>query len=263
MQMNYSKDQACLELKDLINNWLSEKDSRNIAALARGAGVGENCIRRIVNSNSMPVTENLQKIVVFIKGADQNKNILSSLSSNLQSHIKFELSYLNFEEVQEYVSIADIENQIPTFVERAIFERSSIHNGISIQEVKDLFGQNGVNSVEKLVKNNFVTTQNDYVIVNEKLKYHSWSFQSAKSLACDSLQFFFKTHTNTNYMFNLNEGVNITGYCEIMDALEKAHKAISQIAKNNPGKIPLTVTGAMDTMTTHDFFAKKVELTNE
>jgi len=257
MQMNYSKDQACLELKDLINSWLSEKDSRNIAALARGAGVGENCIRRILNSNSMPVTENLHKIVVFIKGDDKHQNLLSSLSTNLKNHIKFELSYLNFDELKDYKSMAAFEEHLSDYSTQFIFERSSMGSGISFEEIKNLFGEIGLSKINTLIELNLVSNNNGIILVNKDYQYHTWSTSLYKKFIPETIKNFYKTESQINYLFNVNEGVSTKGYARIMDVLENAYKQIQDIANNEKGEIPVAVAGFMDTLSNNDYFSNK------
>lgn len=255
----YSREKAISELKALVLDWLSGKSDRSIASMARGAKVSEACVRRILNDNSMPITENLQKILSFLNSGGTHKQILGSLGEDLRKHIKFELSYLKFEEVQDYVSMVDKESFLPDFVHQAIFERSSISKGISFDEIKNMFGAYGETAAMNLVTAKLAHAVDGQLVCVPELKNHSWSISTYKQFLSDAIKNFYKTTSDVNYIFNVNEGVSETGYSKVMDVIEVAHKNISSLVKDNPGEIPLSVGGFMDTMTYQNIFVKNRE----
>ena len=81
--IEYSKNTATQELQSLISHWLNEKDDRRLAKLARYAGVTENCLRRVMNQNSLPTTENLHKILLYLKKAKTNQQLVDQLPVTL------------------------------------------------------------------------------------------------------------------------------------------------------------------------------------
>lgn len=252
----YSKEKAISELRSMVSDWIEEKGTRGIAALARGANVSENCIRRILNGNSMPVTENLQKIITFIKGGGTHKNLLNSLGESLQKHIKFELSYLKFDEIQDYVPMLEQEQFLPDIVHETIFERSSMIDGISLNEVKDMFGKYGDQALQNLINAKLVIVDDEKIFCIPELKNHSWSTGKYKQFLSEAIKNFYKTDTQFNYLFSVTEGVSIEGYNKVMDVVEAAHHNILAIVKENPGKVPLITGGFMDTMTFKNVFSK-------
>lgn len=255
--VKYSKENATLSLQKMISGWLAENGTRNVSSLARGAGVSEACVRRIMTNNSLPTTINLHKLITFINGEGTHQQILSSLPDDLQKHLTFELSYLQFEEVQKYFAMDQKEKLLPDFAHQVIFERSSMGPGISITEVKELFGSYGETVVNNLIKSELVQNKDGQVVVIEKYKFHSWSNELYKSFLSDSIKTFYKSEFKTNYLYTINESISIAGYSKIMDILELAHKNISHIINENPGNIPLTTGGFMDTMTSKNLFDKE------
>lgn len=255
--INYSKEQACSELKQLVNDWINAKENRNVSSLARGAGVSENCIRRVLNNNSMPITENLRKIILFIKGTDTNKNIISSLMPSLQNHFKFELSYLSFEEIGDYLNILEIEAILKDFPHQFVFERSSMDPGISVTEINEMFGSYADTIIENLSKSNLVSDTDGIIKCNQNYKNHSFSTIYYKNLSTQMIQNFYKTDSAINYLFFQNESVSKNGYAKVMDIIEDSSKKVMAAIKDNPGDIPLAVIHCMDTFSKKDFFTKK------
>ncbi len=255
--VKYSKENATLSLQKMITGWLAENGTRNVSSLARGSGVSEACVRRIMTNNSLPTTINLHKLITFINGEGTHQQILSSLSDDLQKHLTFELSYLQFEEVQKYYTMDQKEKLLPDFAHQVIFERSSMGSGISLEEVKELFGAYGETVINSLIKSELVQNKDGQLVALEKYKNHSWSTEFAIHFLSDSIKTFYKTDCKVNYLFNINESVSKTGYSKVMDILELAHKNISHIINENPGNVPLTMGGFMDTMTSKNFFEKE------
>lgn len=258
--VKYSKENATLSLQKMISGWLAENGTRNISSLARGAGVSEACVRRIMTNNSLPTTINLHKLITFINGEGTHQQILSSLPDDLQKHLTFELSYLQFEEIQKYFAMDQKEKLLPDFAHQVIFERSSMGPGISITEVKELFGSYGETVVNNLVKSELVQKNDGQVVVIEKYRFHSWSVDYAKQFLSDSIDTFFKTDSPFNYLFNINESISIEGYDKAIKFIKSVHCEFSNIVKNNPGTIPFTLGGFMDTMTSKNIFENKGEL---
>lgn len=255
--VKYSKENATLSLQKMITGWLAENGTRNVSSLARGSGVSEACVRRIMTNNSLPTTINLHKLITFINGEGTHQQILSSLPDDLQKHLTFELSYLQFEEVQKYYAMDQKEKLLPDFAHQVIFERSSMGSGISLEEVKELFGAYGETVVNSLIKSELVQNKDGQVVVIEKYKFHSWSNELYKSFLSDSIKTFYKSENKINFIFNINENVSKNGYSNVMDVIESTYKHIQKIVNENPGDIPMTTGGFMDTMTSKSLFEKE------
>lgn len=260
MQKNdYSRNQACIELKGLISNWLSEKQNRNISTFAREAGVSENCIRRILNNNSIPVAENLFKIIVFLNGNKKNSLLISSLPTDLKNLITFELSFLNFEEMSDYSVFTDLEKVLIDFPHQIIFERSSMGKGIDKTEVIDMFGSYGETIINNLQKYNLIQVTDEKIVCIENYKHHSLSTSYYKNLSAQFIQNHYKLESSINYLFFQNESVSINGYAKLMDVLEDASKKAMAVIKENPGEVPVALVNCLDTLSKKDYFTKKMD----
>lgn len=258
--LNYSKTVAAESLYSLVNDWINSKESRSVSLLARESGVNESSVRRIITSKIIPSTDNLHKIISYIRSGSSHKALLESLSPELQKHLRFELTYLQFEEFEKYVSMTDKENLLPDFVHQTIFERSSIGDGLFENEIVEMFGNFGRVALDNLIVNNLVSSKEGLVVVNPLYKKHSWSTDLYKNFLSKAIENFYKTETQNNYLFCMNEGVSIKGYCDVMDVLESASNNILKIIETNPGKIPLSVGGFMDTLTYKNVFLKQEDL---
>ncbi|MFN3453767.1 MAG: hypothetical protein ACK41T_02330 [Pseudobdellovibrio sp.] len=258
---SYSKENAVESLQKLINSWLEENPNRSVAMLAKNSNVGENCIRRILNSNSMPTTANLHKILSFLNPNSTNMMIKNRLAKDLSQHLAFTLSYLFFEEFNNFKPMLEKESILKDFPHQFIFERSSIASGITIAEIISLFGSYGSTVVDNLVKNELVTVSDDIVVCQPEYKLHSWSVELYKSFSANVISNFYKTNSSINYLYNVNEGVSVAGYSKVMDILEAASKQITKTIQENAGDIPLSTVCFMDTMTNINLFESKNEAT--
>lgn len=255
MNETYSIEKAAIELNRLVSDWLNSKENRNVALLARSSKVSENCIHRILKSNSMPKAENLQKLVSFIKGPESNQNVFGSLEENLQKHIKFELSYLDFEESKSYVGLGPKEDFLKDFTHHAIFELASMNSGVEISELQNQFGTHGLKVVDSLQKANLVKVVDNRVLAQDEYRYHTSSGVLQKRFLVGAAEEYFKLESNVNYLYTHTGKVTSSGYSQVMDVVEAAHKAIWRIVDTNEGTIPLVVGGFMDSMTANNIFA--------
>lgn len=253
----YSKEEASQGLRDVVEQWLKEKPNRNISQLARNCEVSESCIRRILTNNSFPAFENVQKIINFLQAGKTHQQALSSLPNALSDHLKFQLSYLNFEELKNYTPMGEKEDLLPDFAHKAIFERSCIQNGISLDEIKKMFGQKGEIAVQQLIESGLLEFRNGFYVSKTEYRDHSFSQHFYKTYISDTIREFYKSDSQINYIYNITEGVSKQGYAKIMDILEAATLQIQQTAKGMPGDVPLTTGLFMDTMTYENVFNKK------
>lgn len=253
---NYSREETLAALQKLVGDWLNGGINRNASVLARGAGVSEACIRRILNNNSMPQIENVRKIVSFIGAKDSNEKLFKSIPSEITKHLVFELSHLGFKELNDYRSIDAFEKFLPDFSHLVIFERSSMGNGISKDEISKMFGQNGSQISNNLISSGLVEEIDNMLVAKPAFRNHCFSQAIYKHYVGDLIRNFYKDNSQINYIFSVTEGVSAEGYSKVMNIIEQSHKAILQVVQASPGNIPLATGGFMDTMTYDSLFDK-------
>lgn len=253
----YSKEEASQGLRDVVEQWLKDKPNRNISQLARNCEVSESCIRRILTNNSFPAFENVQKIINFLQAGKTHQQALSSLPNALSDQLKFQLTYLNFEELKNYTPMGEKEALLTDFAHKAIFERSCIQNGISLEEIKKMFGQKGETAVQQLIEAGLVEFKNGFYVSKPEYKDHSFSQHFYKTYLSDTIREFYKSDSQVNYIYNMTDGVSTKGYAKIMDILEATSHEIQRAVKEFPGDVPVSAGVFMDTMTYENVFSKK------
>ena len=249
------KEQAVTALQSSVNSWLAENSRRSLASLSRESGVSESSLRRLLNNSTWPSQDNVFKLISYLG----NGNIVSTvnaLAEPLKNQIKFDLYYLDFKELKKYVSLGGKDSALKDFTHQVVFERSSIGPGISVAEIRELFGAYGLTAVENLKVAGLITEVDSTIKCVAEYKYHAFTTQMTKDFLAQSIATFYKTQTNYNYIFSFNDGVTTSGYGQIMDILENAQQAIFKIIEDSPGDIPVTIGGFMDTLTTNVLFDK-------
>lgn len=256
--IQFSRNGAVEALQSIINEWLSQDTSRNLAVLSRVSGVSETSIRRIFASSSILSPQNTHKLLFFLKNGKTHKQVFESIPSDLANYLKFQLSFLQFEELNDYVELGPLEKNLPDYTHQLIFERSSISKGINLDEVKELFGLVGLKAVENLQSADMVSVNADrFVIANPSIKNHTPSIEIIKNLLSQNIRQFYKTDSEYNYIFCVHDGVSLEGYCDVMDILSNAYKQIQIIVKKKAGDIPISAGGFMDTLTSENILVRK------
>lgn len=252
----YNYDDAVDALKVMINDWISLDSKRSKTSLARASDVSEATIRRIVNDGILPLPHNICKIVSFIKGISTNHDLIEKSGDALAPVLSFHLPYLAFEASKEYSRLSiDAEQALNSPTKRLIFTKSGACNdGVLADQIISEFGKYGIKEANELVSLKLLKFLDNRYFVSDEFRDFSMSPELSKLTILEMVKLYFKEHFETNYSFNVTDGVSLSGYNSVMDVMQEAHERISKIVKENPGKYPLFVTGVMDTLTVDNAF---------
>ncbi len=247
-------------VKELVNFWINSKSTRNATGLARSCEVSEACIRRVLNSNALPMHENLFKIVSFIFNDLEKAIILEHCTSEFIETLKVKLPYLNFtNNSYNAFTIKELECILTDFPKRIIFELSSINSGLPVEKAIEMFGSYSDSIIEEFINKKIVSIVDNKIVCDQTLKNHVWSTSFSKKLCVDSINYFYKENSNLNFLFLQNEGISVKAYGEIMDILSDASKKIYNIILENPGEIPASISCTLDTLTFESVFKKDLQ----
>jgi hypothetical protein len=251
------KDTATQSLKKMIEDWLAENPKRKIATLINKSGVSKSSVRRVVNEDTLPSPINLYKILLILLNPEKKFLEISGIPDVFKVYFENTQLLNTFKEAKKFILLGDIENYLQDSTSLLIFSRASLGNGVSLVEIKDLFGKVGESKLQSLVTNKVVFIENDFAKVFDEHKNFALSSDLTKNFFVNSAEVFYKTNTKYNFVFSRSESVSIKGYCKVMDVLEKAMLDINHVLLENPGDIPFFTGGIMDTMTSDDIFSKK------
>lgn len=254
--IEYSKISATQELQNLISNWLNEKKDRRLAKLARYAGVTENCLRRVMNQNSLPTTENLHKILLYLKKAKTNQQLVEQLPETLGDQLKNQLAFIDFAMISNYRQMVDKEHYLKEFSHKVIFERACMNNGITILQVKEMFGLKGEQAALDLIEDGLIQLVENKYIAKSEFVNHTFSPSFYKKYTAELISEFYKTESDANFIYNFSAGVSVIGYNNIINILKSTTREIQNIIDQMPGEIPITSTLTTETMTYSTIFKK-------
>ncbi len=261
MEIELNPEQAVKQLADRIESWLNQRPDRSKSSLARGAGVSESCIRRVMNDGSLPTAGNILKIMKFITKFASNKEILDHSEPELKQLLTFNLPYTNFASANEHINLPEVaESALNSTVKRLIFIKVGALGTLSASEIQNEFGLLGMTEAKQMVADSLLLLTGEVYAISEKFRNYAVSAQFSKKLVIETVEHYFKADTDTNYSFNVTDGVSTKGYNRVMDVMIEAHAKISNIIKEEPGNVPVFAQATMDTLTSQSFFNKEGDL---
>lgn len=246
------KMNAASDLQILIANWLEEKSNRNLSHLSRTSGVSETSIRRIMNSKTLPMNDNLIKILTTIFVGARHKDLIEKLPQSLCLYIKYNLPYFTFEDHDTRTDAYSLDGLLSNSEMEFIFIRCSISTGINKSDLIEEFGTRGLNAINELINVGLISEDNGLLFS----KYNNSTISTAlsKRLAISCLTKFYREYAETNRFFTEFDSVSVIGYCKVMDAIDDLNKNILRIMKDNPGNIPLVTSCFVDKFTLKNVF---------
>ncbi len=249
-------DVAVDSLKKMINEWVAEKPNRNVHGLARQSGVSDSTLRRTLNSDVMPVSKNLYKILTTIlRNARENVKV-SDLQDIFGDYLTEIPDYLKDDQLKTYTVLGAKEDAFVDFTHLAIFERACSNGGISVPAVVDMFGELGRQAIRNLEQSGLVAIESDVVLGAKEVSNHVLSVELSKKFILGAVQNFLKTDNQHNQSFFVSESVSRKGYVQLFDLFAKTNQEALSIVQNNPGNIPVFAVSAMDTMTSENVIAR-------
>ncbi|QDK44680.1 hypothetical protein DOM22_05645 [Bdellovibrio sp. ZAP7] len=247
------------EVKGQIDTWLSAKESRSVTALARAAGVSESCVRRLCNDDRSPLPDNMLKILMAVS----QKSSIEDLKTHFESSNgiqRFLLHNYSFLEKATYIDsctpLLEKEKSIDEYLPFVVYLMSANRTRIHKNEITRLLGLMGEMALDSLVSDGFLKIEADGIITALVTDVRPSKELIRKHLP-DLTKMFFKLDHDFNGFALMSESVSKKGYGLAMDVYEKFLADMGEVIQNNPGEVPLIVSGFMDTLTIEPYFRKE------
>lgn len=249
---------AANDLKEIILAWISENPNiRSASQLARDSNVSESCIRRIINDGSLPSSDNLFKLVSYLKPGSC-KQVLENSGAKISEILKLAKPYLDDSGNGKVLMPAapSLEKTLSSFTVRTIFFLSSFDDGLTVKKANEMFGEAALSAVEYLKSNSGCIVKDGviYTTTNEATLVMTSEF--FKSYLPELIVNFSKPNSKGSFNSCAINQVSKEGYLKLFDHLVQSTKEMVKIINENPGTIPVFVGSSMDTISFSPTFEK-------
>lgn len=253
----YEKNKLVGEIQDILLSWINGKpEVRSVANLSRSTGVTDSAIRRLLNGGAKIADDSIFKILAHVYDQREYDKLFASLEGKLEVQKWFSKNYAYLKKapvLQEYIPSSLAEEVTESTFKYSVYKYlAARETPVGFREVKEQFGKKGEIEVERLIVNKLVAVENDFLIVKDK------KIRFTKDQVADLLPELTRIYFKRDHAFNGRilevEGVSKAGYIKILDLYDAFIDGLTTAIKNNPGEIPLIVSGFMDTFTTEPYF---------
>lgn len=245
------KENILNELRSEIDEWLQQKENRNIVLLAKKSDVNETSIRRAYNQQSLLKSDNLLKLLVYLKNEPRLKSLVNRCPESISCYLKSSFPHLMMNESAKTEIAFELDEALNDFYSYVIYKRISHRDCVSRQNIFSWLGELGETKLEELIGREIITEdingvlhviKNDFSLSPHLLKRHTHKL----------IDVFFKPDEivdgGPGMLRNISESVNIDGYKRVQEVLLEASNEVLKTINANPGKIPLVYVGMLDSM---------------
>ena len=245
------KENILNELRSEIDEWVEQKENRNIVLLAKKSDVNETSIRRAYNQQSLLKSDNLLKLLVYLKNEPRLTALINSCPDHIASSLKNSFPHLMMNESRKTEVAFELDEALNDFYSYVIYKRISHKDCISKQDIFSWLGELGKTKLDELIGREIITEdangvlhaiKNDFSLSPRLLKRHTHKL----------IDVFFKPDDiidgGPGMLRNISESVNVNGYKRVQEVLLEASNEILKTINANPGKIPLVYVGMLDSM---------------
>lgn len=238
------------ELSHILNSYLEQREHLSLNSLAKNMNIAETTLRRIKNSElkRLPKNETILKVLSYIYKSSDLYELRSNLNpTSLGAYLSEE--FLLSDSNQKH-SVQIIDESVSDQISYLVFKLASNSCGTTKDEVKRMFGELGIKSLEALeldglVRDSDGTIHSKISTFKVSNKYFVRNFKAVSDfIKVDS------PGDNPNLFYNLSESVNLDAFKKIHKAQKNALKEITSIMnqETSRGDIPLFILSAVDTL---------------
>jgi hypothetical protein len=247
-----SSNPLLVSLQKVLNDYLSEKSSRNLSVLAKKCKVSEPTLRRIIKGQikTLPTTTTILDILITISGEKNTSLIAKLYPGPIADYLENCLPQLQEIGVQYDPALNE---ELENSVKYIIYKLASNSSGVEKNKIEILFGGHGLLHAEDLLQKNYLAKKNNIY------------FTQSKDFTINQDRFIFNFKTIADYiktenllsnsglqslLANYSESISPEAYKEIIQVQKKALKKIREIMshENSKGKIPMFLLTAIDTL---------------
>lgn len=239
-----------VELKHLIQDYLSQRAHLSVNSLANNMGVAETTLRRMCNGENKrtPSSDNIIKVLSYIYKESNLYSLKEKLPQNLREYFETEF-YL--QDPNQQLEIIDIDSLVSDQTSYLCYKLAANTNGVKKEEITRLFGKIGEVAVSSLIKKGILLEREG------KFFTETGTFRMPDSRFVEnfkSVASFIKTdpevRNNPNLYSNFSESLNEEGLKSVRKIQLDANKKILKVMNEAKYKGDLAVfaLNAIDTI---------------
>jgi hypothetical protein len=247
-----NKEEILTQFRQIVDDWIAEKEVRNIVLLSAQSKVSESVIRRAYNQQTLPNAENMLRVLSAISNEHKIHSLIVNYPGAIAEYFKKAFHhYLQEEEAGKTPEDIDWGEYTRDFNAYLVIKKVSHRTVTFRSDIAALFGQMGLQSLDRIVTAGIIEEWGDgrltlkastFRLSSEQLKHHVASL----------IETFFKPEVamagGNSMISNLSEDVDQAGFNKCKNILFDTDKQISRILHDHPGKIPLIYTAMVDTL---------------
>lgn len=232
------------DLSEILRDYVSEQKQKNPyineTAISKKMDIPPTTFNRLVNGHSKPAVRTLLKLSHFIP------ELTSLLPEELMKVFKVAIE----EDNSEYVG-KTLEGLLSDETIFFCWILAFLNKGITSDEIKGHFGQEGIKALKTLEKQDFIAKdENGYYKVKDKSKYAIFSFNLMKAHFSFLAKKYNVDNIRSNYICYEVDSLNKEGKKELIETHREFHKKIQRIMNDekNKGDEPVFSIACSDSM---------------
>ncbi len=238
------------ELSTLIQTYLKERPQLSLNAIAIRSEIPETSLRRLSKGElkRMPKNQTVLKLLSYLYQTESLIKIRDQVPGALRDFMNKE--YLLSEDSVVSPQI-NLDRFLTDQISYLVFKLASNSSGVKQDEIKRLFGEVGLEAINKLVKAAVVKVDNaTFYSAFESFRLSDESFVENFKAVSSFIKTDPEKRTAPNFYYNLSESLNEAGLKKIREIQVRATSQVLNIMndKTNHGDIPVFNLVAIDTL---------------
>ncbi|MBL6990307.1 MAG: hypothetical protein ISR65_11035 [Bacteriovoracaceae bacterium] len=243
---------ANVQLKQMINNYLTVHPNITLNAFANRSGISNTTLRRILDesSSSIPAPHTILNVVSYLHKEKRVSKLLDKVGGAIGEILNKSFNKFIFDEHQTKYS-NNLNKLLQNFNYYIVYKLAANKKGTNDLEIRGILGDLG----EKIVKE---LQQFKVIEKNEQAQYHAKdkNFALEIPIAINHLKElikFYKTeeiHLGNNLFYSLSESLNERAIVKVKNIQREAIKGIHQVMSDEQslGNIPYFLIALSDSM---------------
>jgi hypothetical protein len=221
------------------------------ADIAKKIDMSSSSFNRIKNGRNKPRVSNLIKIVIGSGNQEILPQAVSLIDKSLAENID-EIMSVSLKEKDAILNNEEIETLLQEQDVFVTYLLASCDYGTTRDQIIDVLGKSGLNSIDKLISNELIKEENGRIVVlNDGILVRS--FESIKSHLSTYARFYKTNHVGQkrNYVHSLSSGLNKKGIEKGQELHREFHEKMQALYRdeNYKGEIPMFSVGFCDSFT--------------
>lgn len=255
MQVIQTDQNLLKELKQVVQLYLEQNPRLSVNALSKRSDVSEATLRRILKDQikTEPCGETVLEVLIAITKENKISELVKRFPGVIAEKLK---ETFGVQSEQSYQFVPQLESELSDEISYLVYKLSANTNGVSLNQVKKIFGIMGLEKLEKLIEKNLIEKRDDvFHAVYKSFALGNQVFVKNFKACSQFINVSKNRDVNQNLFFNLSESISKEAYNEILKIQKQALKKISQVVnlEQSKGDIPFFM------LTSVDRFDHKVE----